>query len=66
MKLVLVCSSCEGSTLIEWKYNRMGLNDTTAQLTLTRDSVRSGCYQCSCQGHDDINFAVEARNAGMC
>ena len=66
MKLVLVCSSCEGSTPVVWKYNGMRLNDTTAQLTLLRDSVSSGCYQCSCPGHDEINFAVEARNAGMC
>ena len=47
MKLVLVCSSCEGFTPIEWKYNGMRLNDTTPQLSLLRDSVRSGCYQCS-------------------
>ena len=66
MKLVLVCSSCEGSTAVVWIYNGMRLNDTTPQLTLLRDSVRSGCYQCSCAEQHEINFAVEARNAGMC
>ena len=52
MQLVVVCAPCEGKGAVEWMYNGMPLNETSAQLTFPPEVVMSGsgCYRCSCQG----------------
>ena len=70
MQLVVVCTPCEGKATVEWTYNEVTLNETSAQLTLPPDKVvmsASGCYRCSCQGSNgEAAFAVEMRSAGVC
>ena len=70
MQLVIVCTPCEGKATVEWTYNEVTLNETSAQLTFPPDKVvmsASGCYRCSCQGSNgEAAFAVEMRSAGVC
>ena len=69
MQLVIVCTPCEGKATVEWTYNEVTLNETSAQLTFPPDKVvmsASGCYRCSCQGsNSDAAFDVEMRSAGV-
>ena len=69
MHLVVVCTPCEGEDAVEWTYNGVTLNETTAQLTLPPDEVMmsaSGYYKCSCQGSNgEAAFAVEMSSAGV-